>query len=100
LSPIVWVHYMVLFVILFAQLGVAAEQDTASRRALEMAAASFLLILSAIVVQSGTRASSGVSFAVTALSTGSMLTAYLSAYWFATDSTGSTQKTIMASPVR
>lgn len=88
LSPIVWVHYMILFVILFAQLGVATEQGTASRRALEMAAASFLLILSAIVVQSGTWASSGVSYAVAALSTGSMLTAYLSAYWFATDSTG------------
>jgi hypothetical protein len=92
LSPLSWIHYMVLLLIPFVQIVSSAEKQECSRRALWAAIASYTLIgmtqglredlISAIWWARGVKyLAEGSSLA--------LLLGTLAAFWFATDSTGS-----------
>ena len=87
LSPVVWFHYEVLLLILYAQIASAASQRRASLRALAMAIVSCILITLWVLVGAGY---GGPPFTwwqhmLSEFGFLSMLTAYISAYWFAMD---------------
>ncbi len=94
LSPIAYHHYLVLLVVPFVQIVVAASQHRASRRALWMAAGSYLL--ASVSVAIAYRLMTPVNEFELALpsrpspmlETGffTLLMGYIAAYWFATDS--------------
>jgi Glycosyltransferase family 87 len=94
LSPIAWLHYLVLLVIPFVQIVIGAVQGRASRRALLMAAGSYLLASVSVAITYRLLArptAFQVSFpflSAPLLETGffTLLMGYIAAYWFATDS--------------
>ena len=75
LLPIAWDYDLVLMLVPFSQLAIVAARHEASRRAIAMAIVSYLLLIWWEYV-----ALSANEFGFF-----SMLTAYLSAYWLATD---------------
>jgi hypothetical protein len=89
LSPTMWLHVLVLLLLPFIQLAAAFSRNRASRRALNMAVVSVLLAHVALVsymLDSGHH-----PFLKTSLQEcvfGALLPAYVSTYWFATDSSG------------
>lgn len=92
-SPIAWHHYLVLLVIPFVQIAIAASRDRASRRALWMAAASYTLAtVSVPITYRLITRPTGFQLAFPSLSaplleTGffTLLMGYIAAYWFVVD---------------
>jgi len=93
LSPIAWHHYLVLLVIPFVQMVVAAGQGQVSRRALWMAAGSYLLASISVALtyrmltpSAGLELTGPFRFSPL-LETGflTLLMGYIATYWFATD---------------
>ncbi|MGB8413431.1 MAG: glycosyltransferase family 87 protein [Candidatus Binatus sp.] len=93
LSPIAWHHYLVLLVIPFVQIAVAACQQRSSRRALWMAAGSYLLACVSVTITYRLLARPTAfqltfpSLSAPLLETGffTLLMGYIAAYWFAVD---------------
>jgi hypothetical protein len=93
LSPVAWHHYMVLLLIPFVQIAVAAGQDRASRRALWMAVGSYLLACVSVPITYPMLARPTAfqlafpSLSAPLLETGffTLLMGYIAAYWFAVD---------------
>jgi hypothetical protein len=88
LLPVAWDYDLVLMLIPFAQLAIVGARGEASRRAIAMALLSYLLL---------------VWWEYIALSSNeggflSMLTAYLSAYWLATDQPESVKVPLLSVP--
>ncbi len=89
LAPTAWVHYLVLMLIPFAFMAIAAGRGRANHRAIWMAVASFLLI----ALSTGARTAFGphpqgaLAVTVAECSFVSLAMAYVSAYWFAADDT-------------
>jgi hypothetical protein len=94
LSPIAWHHYLVLLVIPFVQMAVAAEEHRSSRRALWMAAASYLLASVSVPITFTLLARPTAfqldfpALSAPLLETGffTLLMGYIATYWFAVDS--------------
>jgi hypothetical protein len=88
LLPIAWDYDLVLMLIPFAQLAIIAARREASRRAIAMAMASYLLLIW------------WEYFALSQNECGffSMLTAYLSAYWLAVDQPDAVKIPILSVP--
>ena len=87
LSPIAWLHYEVMFLNLFSQLGIAASHGRASWRAIIMAIANwrFTLIWARWGDQYPILAKAWWQQIVAEFGSLSMIAAYISAYWFAVD---------------
>jgi hypothetical protein len=93
LSPIAWHHYLVLLVIPFVQIVIATVQNRASRRALWMALASYLLACVSVPITFRLLAHPTAfqrafpSLSAPLLETGffTLLMGYIAAYWFAVD---------------
>ena len=87
MSPILWLHDGVVFLILFAQLAVAASNGRASRRAITMALANWLFALTFTLwgAQYSIHARMWWQHIVAEFGSLSMLAAYVSAYWFVVD---------------
>ena len=93
LSPVAWHHYLVVLVIPFVQIAVAAGQDRASRRALWMAVGSYLLACVSLPITYPMLARPTAfqlafpSLSAPLLETGffTLLMGYIAAYWFAVD---------------
>ena len=88
LSPIAWVHYMVLIFIPFAQLAIAANRQRCSERALWAMIASFILlkIPNDLIEIARRHHNRGFFFGVGELYFLTLVLAYLSAYWLVVDS--------------
>jgi hypothetical protein len=94
LSPIAWHHYLVLLIIPFVQMTIAAVQGRTRSRALWMAAASYLLASVSVPLTYQLLAHPGAvqrafpSLSAPLLETGffSLLMGYIATYWFAVDS--------------
>jgi hypothetical protein len=86
-SPVTWVHSMILLILPFAKLTIAAFEGRASHRAMWMAVASYLMVSVATgwYQHVGSHDSGHVSAIIAELSPLSLIAAYVSAYWFATD---------------
>ena len=93
LSPVAWHHFLALLVIPFVQLAVAAVQNRASRRALWMAAGSYLLagvsvpITYPLFMRPTAFQLAFPSLSAPLLETGffTLLMGYIAAYWFTVD---------------
>ena len=93
LSPIAWHHYLALLVIPFVQIAVATARNRASRRALWMAVASYLLASVTVPITYRLLARPTAfqigfpSLSAPLLETGffTLLMGYIAAYWFAVD---------------
>jgi hypothetical protein len=87
LAPTAWVHYLVLMMIPFAFMAIAAGRGRVNHRAIWMAVASFLLI----ALSTGGRSAFGhhpqgaLAATVAECSFVSLAMVYISAYWFASD---------------
>jgi hypothetical protein len=88
LLPVAWDYDLVLMLIPFSQLAVCAARDEASRRAIAMAILSYSLLIWWEYI----------SLSANELGFLSMLTAYLSAYWLATDQPAAAPIPILALP--
>jgi hypothetical protein len=88
LLPVAWDYDLTLMLIPFAQLAVVASRGEASRRAIAMAVVSYLLLMWWEYV-----ALSGDECGFL-----SMLTAYLSAYWLATDRPEAVNVPLLSAP--
>jgi hypothetical protein len=100
LSPIAWIHFLVLLIIPFSQFAAAAASARVSRRAVIMAVASYVLLVSSR--WAGHRIASLAPFisALTECGSVSLIIAYLSVYWFVTDRvepTGAVERMELAS---
>lgn len=96
LLPVAWDYDLTLMLIPFVQLARAAARGEASRRAVLMAAGSYVLILLWECVIGHVPPSATVLRAT--IGEGgffSMLTAYVAAYWFAVDARGATARPIV-----
>lgn len=87
LSPTAWVHYLVLMLIPFIMMSIAANRGRPNNRAIWMAVASFMLI----AVSTSGRTAYGahphglVPIMIAECSFVTLAMAYVSAYWFAAD---------------
>lgn len=90
LLPVAWDHDLTLMLIPFAQLAIVASRGEASRRAIAMAVASYILLFWWEYVANS--ANEGGFF--------SMVAAYLSAYWLATDQPGRSPIPLSALPTQ
>jgi len=87
LAPTAWVHYLVLMLIPFIMMSIAASRGRANHRAIWMAVASFMLI----ALSTGARTAFGphprgaLAVMVAECSFASLLMVYISCYWFASD---------------
>jgi hypothetical protein len=94
-SPIAWHHYLTLLVIPFMQIAIAAAGNRASRRAIWMACASYLLACVSVPITFRLLAHPTAfqrafpSLSAPLLETGffTLLMGYLAAYWFTVDFT-------------
>jgi hypothetical protein len=86
-SPVTWVHSLILLILPFAQLTIAGVEGRASRRAMWMAVVSYALITIAFGWHQsvGTYDTNQLSSWIAELSPLSLIAAYVSVYWFATD---------------
>jgi hypothetical protein len=80
LSPVAWIHYMVLLLVPFSQIASAAMRGRLNPRITRMTLASYLLITFLPLAQLLTR-----SAALGECAFLSLAAVYLSAYWFATE---------------
>jgi hypothetical protein len=87
LSPTAWVHYLVMMLIPFVLMCVAAARGRANHRAIWMAVASFLLIALSTSGRTafGPHPHGALAIAISECSFASLLMVYISAYWFASD---------------
>jgi len=87
LSPVVWFHYEVLLLLLFAQIASAASQRRTTLRVVVMSVISPILTLVWVVVgdRYGGHALRSWQHLLSEFGFLSMLAAYVSAYWFVTD---------------
>jgi hypothetical protein len=107
LSPIAWHHYLVLLVIPFVQIVIAAVQGRASSRALWMAAASYLLASVSVAITYRLLARPTAfqvifpSLSAPLLETGffTLLMGYIAAYWFAVDLRSDDRAADLGAPV-
>ena len=88
LLPIAWDYDLALMLIPFSQLAVVAARGEASRRAIAMAVLSYLLLIWWEYVALSSNESGFFS----------MLTAYLSAYWLATDQPAAVNVPLLSVP--
>jgi glycosyl transferase family 87 len=100
LSPIAWVHYMVLLLIVFAQIAATAKARRCSDRAIWAMVASYLLLklpndLLEIARRHHSRA---FFFGVGEIYFVTLVLAYLSAYWLALDDPSMSLRANAASP--
>lgn len=86
-SPVTWIHSLVLLILPFAQLTIAVAAGRASHRAIWMAAASYIMVSLAFGWHQsiGTYDTNQLSSWIAELSPLSLIAAYVSIYWFATD---------------
>jgi hypothetical protein len=86
-SPVTWVHSLILLLLPFAKLTIAAVEGRASRRAMWMAVISYAMITFASGWHQsiGTYDTNQLSSWIAELSPLSLIVAYVSIYWFATD---------------
>jgi len=86
-SPVTWVHSLILLILPFAQLTIASIEGRASRRAMWMAVASYAMITIAFGWHKsvGSFDTNQLSSWVAELSPLSLIVAYVSIYWFVTD---------------
>ncbi|MGH7933222.1 MAG: glycosyltransferase family 87 protein [Candidatus Binataceae bacterium] len=87
LSPVAWPHYMVIFIIPFAQMAVAASDGRASRRAIVMALTSCALITLWMLygTQFARPKEPWFGWALSECGFFAMFTGFVAAYWFAMD---------------
>jgi hypothetical protein len=87
LSPIAWIYYQVLYIVLFARIASAASASRASRRAVIMTlvciATMYVWIL--IGLDYSNQTDLWWKYVLSEFGFLSMLTGYIAAYWFATD---------------
>jgi hypothetical protein len=87
LSPIAWIYYQVLYIVLFARIASAASAGRASRRAVIMTlvciATMYVWIL--IGIDYSNQTNLWWKYVLSEFGFLSMLTGYIAAYWFATD---------------
>jgi glycosyl transferase family 87 len=92
LSPLPWIHYMVLLLIPLVAIAGAATRPDCSRRAFYAAVASYLLIAVTVHLRENyvgaDRWAHGVRYLAEG-SSGALLLGFLAAYWYATDPIGS-----------
>jgi hypothetical protein len=90
LSPIPWIHYMVLTMILYAMMGSAAVRGECGPRAIWTGVASYLLIAFSIHIRTPLMNSEHIILLRIAAESlfVSLMLAFLSAWWFAIDSNG------------
>ena len=86
-SPVTWVHSLILLILPFAKLTIAAVEGRASSRAMWMAVANYGMIAIATGWHQsvGTYDVNQLSAWVAELSPLSLIAAYISIYWFAID---------------
>lgn len=86
-SPVTWVHSLILLLLPFAKLTIAVVEGRASRRAMWMAVISYAMITFASGWHQsvGTYDTNQPSSWIAELSPLSLIVAYVSIYWFATD---------------
>ncbi len=101
LSPISWLHYEVIFLILFAELAAAVGHSRVSRRAIAMGLANWLfaLLWAGGVDEYAIHARTWWQHIVAEFGFFSMLSAYLSAYWLAIDQPGAISIATRAIPI-
>ena len=87
LSPTAWVHYLVLMLIPFILMAIAANHGRPNNRAIWMAVASFLLIALSTSGRTafGPHPHGVLPIMIAECSFASLLMVYVSAYWFACD---------------
>jgi hypothetical protein len=95
LSPTAWVHYLVLMLIPFIQMAIAANCGRSNDRAIWMAVASFMLIAVSTSGRTafGPHPHGAIPIVVAECSFVSLAMAYVSAYWFANDEVWSRPRT-------
>jgi alpha-1,2-mannosyltransferase len=95
-SPVTWFHSLLLLILPFAKLALAAANGRASQRAIWMATASYLMVslASGWHQRVGSFDASRVSAWIAELSPLSLLVAYIAVYWFATDREPSSEKAV------
>jgi glycosyl transferase family 87 len=89
LSPVAWIHYMVLLVLPFIKVASVANQGRCSSRAVRAMVSSYFLIALSIEGRAPAEAIGGFPLLVI-VSEGasvSLLLAFIAAYWFASDET-------------
>ena len=94
LSPLSWIHYMLLLLIPFVAIASAAEQERCSRRAIWTAIASYALIALTYGLREDMVSAIWWARGVRYLAEGSslaLLLGFLAAYWFATDTADSAE---------
>lgn len=99
LTPVVWLHDEVLLIPLFAQIASAASQGRTSARVIVMSAVSVILMMAWVLVG----ANHGIGdpsrwHPLAELGWFSLLAAYFSAYWFATDEPDASPIALRAMP--
>lgn len=93
LSPLSWIHYMMLLLIPFVSIASAATRHRCSRRAVQAAIASYLLIAATIRMRVNVVSEIWWEPGLRYLAEGSsvaLLLGFLAAYWFATDAPNAT----------
>jgi hypothetical protein len=87
IAPTAWVHYLVLMLIPFIMMSIAAGRGRANHRAIWMAVASFMLIALSTSGRTafGAHPHGILPIMVAECSFVSLLMVYISAYWFASD---------------
>ncbi len=92
LSPLSWIHYMILLLIPLVAIAAAADRHQCSRRAFYAAVASYLLIAVTSHVRVNLVSAIWWARGVKYFAEGSsvaLLVGFIAAYWFATDTTDS-----------
>jgi alpha-1,2-mannosyltransferase len=92
LSPLSWIHYMILLLIPFAELASAAERQKCSRRAVWAAIASYALIAMTYHLREDLVGAIWWARGIRFIAEGSfiaLLLGFVAAYWFASDGTDS-----------
>jgi hypothetical protein len=92
LSPLSWIHYMILLLIPFVEIASAAERQKCSRREVWAAIASYVLIAMTYPLREDLVGVTAWVHGVRYLAEGpsvSLLVGFLAAYWFATDTSDS-----------
>jgi hypothetical protein len=94
LSPLSWIHYMVLLLIPLIAIAGAAARKECSRRAFYVAVASYLLIAVTVHLRENYVGAERWARGVRYLAEGSsvaLLLGFLASYWFASDTIGSAE---------
>ena len=85
LSPVTWLHYLVLMIIPYCQLAIATSAKRASRRALLMAVGSYLRLGISRALGSTVRSLHPFISALDEFAFIALMMMYIATYWFTTD---------------